>query len=314
MALFEIAGADGLIPFKQLRGGADLYESEIEALLWENLQDLTDEVLFPVKRQAPISGGGRPDIVALDRSGAVVVIEVKRAVDRSQLAQCLEYAGWARTTNLDEIAAFYHRGPQAFWSEWMEFTETEQPLVVNRNPQLIVVARNFNDRTASAVEFLRQNSVPITVLRMSLYEDSNGRRFLDSSIEGEGVVSQSPSALATAPEKAGRSRASFQVSLADLLGAGLLTAGERLEWPRPRSGQTLYCTVEDDGRLALPDATVVGSPSAAASHAAGTGSFDGWECWRSPQRAGRTLRELRQELLDDSGSADEVTSEGRPRP
>lgn len=67
-------------------------ESEIEDLLWSNLEEFTGEALFRVRRQPTLAGGGRPDIVTLDRQGAVVVIEVKRDVDRGQLAQCLEYA------------------------------------------------------------------------------------------------------------------------------------------------------------------------------------------------------------------------------
>jgi hypothetical protein len=43
-----------------------------------------------------------PHIVAPDRSVRVVVIGVKRNVDRVQLAQCLEYGGRARNTSLDE--------------------------------------------------------------------------------------------------------------------------------------------------------------------------------------------------------------------
>jgi hypothetical protein len=98
MPLFEIQQPGGVLkPFRQLHGGAELYESEIESLLWDSLEDLTGEALFPVARQPNIRGGGRPDIVALTREGRVVVIEVKRDVDRGQLAQCLEYAGWART-------------------------------------------------------------------------------------------------------------------------------------------------------------------------------------------------------------------------
>ena len=51
--------------------------------------------LFPVARQPTLSDGLWPDIVALDDGGHVPVIEVKRDIDRAQLAQCLEYAGWA---------------------------------------------------------------------------------------------------------------------------------------------------------------------------------------------------------------------------
>jgi hypothetical protein len=68
MPIFEISN-DGLVPFRQLRGGAEIYESEIERLLWENLEQLTGEVLFRIRRQAAIAGGGRPDLLALDRTG-----------------------------------------------------------------------------------------------------------------------------------------------------------------------------------------------------------------------------------------------------
>jgi hypothetical protein len=60
MPLFELLqGADGesLVPFRQLRGGSDLYEAEVERLVWENFEDLTGESLFRVARQAVITGG-----------------------------------------------------------------------------------------------------------------------------------------------------------------------------------------------------------------------------------------------------------------
>lgn len=107
MPLFEIDSAGDLVPFRRLRGGADLYEREIEDLAWANSEEIIGETLFLVQRQPVLQHGGRPDIVALDRDARVVVIEVKREFDRSQLAQCLEYAGWARRTNLDELAQMY---------------------------------------------------------------------------------------------------------------------------------------------------------------------------------------------------------------
>ncbi|HET8931552.1 MAG TPA: hypothetical protein VFN21_12905 [Acidimicrobiales bacterium] len=48
-----------------MQAGPDLYEQEIEDLLWSNLDDLVGNPLFPVTRQAQIGGGLRPDIVAL---------------------------------------------------------------------------------------------------------------------------------------------------------------------------------------------------------------------------------------------------------
>ena len=52
-----------------VRPGPDLYEKEIEQLAWDDLEAFTGESLFPVARQARITGGGIPDILALDEVG-----------------------------------------------------------------------------------------------------------------------------------------------------------------------------------------------------------------------------------------------------
>lgn len=106
MPLFEFTEGE-LAPFRRLQGGAELHEKEIEALLWGNVEEFTGDTLFPVTRQAKLSTGGIPDVVALDRTGRVVVFEVKRDIDRRQLAQCLEYAGWAlKAATANDFEAF----------------------------------------------------------------------------------------------------------------------------------------------------------------------------------------------------------------
>lgn len=181
MPLFEIGEPEQLVPFRKLTGGADLYEREIEDLLWENFEDLTGEALFRVARQPNIVGGGRPDMVALDHAARVVVVEIKRDVDRGQLAQCLEYAGWARTTNLDEVAGIYHSGPSAFFADWQNFTDSTTPVRIRRSPRLLLVARDFHGRTGSAFEFLIENGLPVKLIRVSMYEDQGGRAWAISA-------------------------------------------------------------------------------------------------------------------------------------
>ena len=89
MPLFEIDD-EQLVPFRRVQAGPELYESEIEDLMWADLEAFMGEALFPVRRQATIGDGLKPDIIALDRDGHVVVIEIKRDIERKQLAQCLE--------------------------------------------------------------------------------------------------------------------------------------------------------------------------------------------------------------------------------
>ncbi len=293
MPLYEVKETE-LVGFRLLRGGADLYESEIEDLLWDNLDDFTGESFLRIRRQAPIKGGGRPDIVALDDTARVVVIEVKRDVDRGQLAQCLEYAGWAKTTSLDELAGLYHRGSEAFFSDWQDFTDSDAPVVINPSPRLILVAREFHDRTSSAFEFLTQGQLPIGLIRVSVYEDAVGRRFVD--VEGD----HEPD-LAVADDLGPRDHtkiAGRRMRVADLLDAELLEVGDNLTWERPRVGETYAASVNDLGAIELPDGRAFTSPSRAAMESAGIASYDGWYAWRV-DRSGILLNDLRKQLALD---------------
>jgi len=65
MPLFEIDSKGELIPFRRLRGGADLYEQEIENLAWANPEEILGETLFLVQRQPTLQQGGRPDMLRL---------------------------------------------------------------------------------------------------------------------------------------------------------------------------------------------------------------------------------------------------------
>lgn len=299
MPLFEVEveAGDSLVPFRQLHGGPELYEKEIEDLVWANADDFTGEALFRVARQRHLAGGGVPDIVTLDKSARVVVIEVKRDVDRGQLAQCLEYAGWARNTSLDELAGMYHRGPSAFFSDWQEFTESASPIVIDRSPRLMLVARDFHGRTGSAFDFLIDNDLPVKVIRVAVYEDQQGRRFVD--VEGEHEPSF-PTEINTEGVKAALDHTKLdgrRIRVADLLDAGLLKPHQALVWYRPRLNKRYQAAVLDNGSIQLVDGRTYSSPSRAAIEAAGIPSYDGWYAWHVEEPEGPTLQDLRIRLM-----------------
>lgn len=291
MPLFEIKGPSELVAFRTLRGGAELYESEIEDLVWANPDELTGESLFPVARQPTLRGGGRPDVVALDSEARVVVVEIKRDIDRSQLAQCLEYAGWGREASLDELAGMYHGGVDAFFADWQQFTDSVAPTPIRRAPRLVLIARDFHGRTGSALEFLVERGLPVHLIRVSLYEDGVGRRFLDVEGDHEPEVATPPS------DEVGVDATKFEgrrVQLSDLLAAQLLHEGDELIWKRPRVGEEYRAVVMGDGAIRLEDGRVFSSPSRAARDAANIPAYDGWYAWRVA--SGKTLHELREEL------------------
>lgn len=292
MPLFKVDNGE-LMPFRRLRGGAELYEREIETLLWENLEEFTGETLFPIARQPHLPFGGIPDVLAIDKSGRVVVFEVKREVDRRQLAQCLEYAGWARTSNLDEVAGIYHRGAHAFWSDWQEFTESDTPVIVNPHPRLVLVAREFQERTESAFDFLIENGLPVKLIRVTVYEDENGRRFVD--VEGEHEPDLVTAAIDESNWPDHTRIGGRAMNLVDLLEHSLIKEGDELAWHRPKKGATYRAAINSKGAIQLENDGVYSSPSRAAMEAAGVASYDGWYAW-TVVRLGRTLNDLRHEL------------------
>jgi hypothetical protein len=306
-----------VVPFRRVAAGPDLYESTVEELLWRNLEEFTGVPLFPVRRQPQLAGGGRPDILALGPDGSVYILEVKRDIDRSQLAQCLEYAGWSLTTSLDELARLYQEGPDAFFRDWQAFTESSSPVVLNRAPKLVLVARDFHGRTASALEFLQRYNLPVQLLRVTVYEDSDGRRMVDvqrDSGEPEmpdehrdlthaGVPKSTPEA--SLPR---RTKSNYAVSLSDLVDAGVIQDGERIEWTRPQLGITYRAIINSDGAVVLEDGRRFVSPSTAGAKAAGTPTLNGWISWRVPRLENRTLDELRTDLLRGAHADPESTN------
>jgi hypothetical protein len=293
MPLYEVDNAGELVPFRRLRGGAELYEREIEDLVWANPEEIVGETLFLIQRQPSLHSGGRPDIVALDRDARVVVIEVKREFDRGQLAQCLEYAGWARRTNLDELAQMYRHGADRFFSDWQEFTDSAVPAIVNPSPRLMLLAGSFHGRTESAVEFLIENRLPVKVVPVTVYEDQQGRRFVDVEAEHEPEFITSVEEVEVVDHTKINGR---RVRVTDLLDAALLEAGDALYWERRNLGHRYEATVTSGGTIALDDGRAFASPSRAAMEAASIPAYDGWYAWHVARLNGKSLDDLRREL------------------
>jgi hypothetical protein len=291
-----------LVPIRQLAAGA-IYEREVEELLWDNLEDFLGEALFPVKRQAVLPSGGRLDVLALDKTGRVVIVEIKRGIDRDQLSQALEYGGWARTTSLDELAGYYFRGPESFFEDWQAFTESATPVVINRSPRIILVARDVHPRTRDALDLLLESDFPVAFVPVSVYEDSVGVRLIEvereESSEAQGAASGSTADRVTRTHLTIGGR---RITLSDLIEAGLLAAGDGLVWERPNLGQTHRATVESNGELILEDGRRFSSPSGAAVAVNEGRPADGWNAWRVTSIDNALLGELRRRLIEASGA------------
>jgi hypothetical protein len=294
--IFETA--DGrLTALRQVRPGAELYETEIEDLLWGNLDAFYGTDLFPVARQPIIDTGGRPDVIALDETGRLVVFEVKRSIERTQLAQCLEYAGWARRTSLDTLCRIYHGGADRFFLDWQEFTGTGTPLTVEPSPVLVLVAQEFDDRTSDALGFLTDSGLPVYPVPVSAYEDGQQHRLylIGSDYDDSGITE--PAVPGSRRSPTAYTYKGRRLAVSDLIEAGFLRAGETIEYRRAREGRVFPANLTSDGRVQLEDGRIFDSLSRAACELANIAALPGWEVWTAPERGGRRLMDIRNDFL-----------------
>lgn len=89
------------------------------------------------------------------------------------------------------------------------------------------------------------------------------------------------------------SRKQISGTVADLLAAGLITAGATLVFER--AGKTAEATVTSDGQIVV-DGKAYGSPSRAAAEALGLKAANGWVSWELAGQPGVTLADLRAKL------------------
>lgn len=172
-------------------------------------------------------------------------------------------------------------------------------MLLDRAPRLVLVARSFHDRTDSALRYLQENGVPVQLITVVFYEDAGGNRIVDvnNGRDAADVTVVPATAPATGrPSPAGRTRATIAGSVADLLDAGIIDAGEVIEWKRPQLGQAFRATVDANGQIRTEDGQVFNSLSTAADTLTG-GSHNGWEVWTVPRLGAVKIGALRSSLV-----------------
>ncbi len=178
MPLFEV-GPDGLVPFQPVDSRDEVYEQTLADLLWRDTQAICGEPLFAVRQHPVLLGGGSPALVGLDRTGSVVVALVRRQVGRNDLAECLEYVGWARGADLDELADMYWRGRGSFAEDWRAFVGSPPAPPPHRAARLLVVAGELFGRTASTLDLLVESGFPVTLVLATLHQTDEGRQLVE---------------------------------------------------------------------------------------------------------------------------------------
>lgn len=150
-------------------------ESQLESYI-ESDPSMLGEPLLVIGRQVPTLYDGRVDLLALDETAAVHVIELKRdKTPRDVTAQALDYGSWAAAlgrSDVNDIFAHYRPGialEEAFAERFNEVLPDE----VNVAQVFTIVAASVDAATERIVRFLNEDfGVPINVVFFRHFEDS----------------------------------------------------------------------------------------------------------------------------------------------
>ena len=123
----------------------------------------------------------RLDILAIDKNGKLVVIELKRGVaDRFVDLQAIHYAAYCSNANLEQVIDLmieYKKkkcekdvSKEEIQNEINEFIADPDFSEFDNKPRIILVANGFEEETLSAVLWLRDNGIDITCIKLEPYK------------------------------------------------------------------------------------------------------------------------------------------------
>ena len=137
--------------------------------------------LLVIGQQTITDYNGRIDLLAIDRDGALIIIELKRAkTPRDIVGQTLDYASWVAsltTRRIHEIAN-NHLVNKPLEQAFREKFKADLPENLNATHRMVIVASEFDASSKRIVEYLaEEHGLSINSIFFNVFEE-NGTQYL----------------------------------------------------------------------------------------------------------------------------------------
>ena len=157
-------------------------EARLEQWICQDLS-LVGEDLLLLGKQVATAYGHAIDILALDRQGNLVLLELKRGrTPRDVVAQVLDYASWVHdlsATEIERLAEVYRKKPLE--ELFREQFHADLPDSLNEEQRLVIVATELDPQSERIVQFLSsQYGVNLNVVFFDYYRHGD-REFVGRS-------------------------------------------------------------------------------------------------------------------------------------
>lgn len=144
-----------------------------------------------IGRQVYTDYGKYIDLLAIDKDGNLIVLELKKnKTPREVVAQLLDYASWVKDLSDDEIVSIFDTYIQKYHADrngisfddalLKYFNLKSMPEELNESHQLVVVASKLDESTERIVGYLsEEHNVPINAIFFRVFKDAD-REYLSS--------------------------------------------------------------------------------------------------------------------------------------
>ena len=173
--MWEVTPEDKL---EELTSSGINLENRLEDWLESDISIL-DPNLMVIGRQVRTDFGGEIDLLCLDSTGSLVVVELKKGrTPREVTAQALDYASWVKDLSYEEVEGLAKEklGVSSLAERFSETFEKQMPETFDHRS--LVVAEEMDESTERIVRYLSDMNVPINVATVKHAKANNGREIL----------------------------------------------------------------------------------------------------------------------------------------
>jgi hypothetical protein len=158
-------------------------ENQLEDMICQDISILNEQWLL-IGHQVATAHGGIIDILALDESGNLIVVELKKnKTPREVVTQAIDYASWIKTLDSAKIADIYKKYGKSVNNVHdsldkalkNKFNKSFEEDEINNAHQIVVVASELDLSTERIVKYLNDYEIPINTVFFNVFRDGENR-------------------------------------------------------------------------------------------------------------------------------------------
>ena len=178
MSIFKININNQTSTMLELKAFKDnhIKERDVQNIIKSNPQILGEDLLIISEELAPCEDSKkRLDLLALDKSGKLVVIELKRNDDGFHMdLQAIRYASMIRLFSIQDVIRHYQDYTQGNAEEdFTDFLDQEIDKLDFDNIRIILVNQDFSRELTNSVLWLNEQGLDIKCIKITQYEINN---------------------------------------------------------------------------------------------------------------------------------------------